>query len=409
MESISTEHPADNVSKVFVGRQPVFNRQGNIYAYELLFRDGYVNTAGILDGTQASASVLHDTLMEIGIEAIVGGKSAMINFNRELLLSHIPEILPADKVVLEILEDVEIDNLLIDCVKGLKQKGFTIALDDFEYHPNKQPLLDLADIIKIDVLALSSEQIQEHFQLLHPYPVKLVAEKVETQTDYELLFNAGFDYFQGFFFARPTIVSGKKLASNELAILDLVAKLQNPEAEIEDIEQLVEQNVSLSYKLLRFINSATFSPPEKITSLHRAIILFGLGQLRNWATLIAMAGNKKHSSELLRTAAVRAKFCESLSQASHSCTTGGYFIVGLFSVLDALLDQPMADIVEHLPLDDAIKGALNHQCNDTGAALKCAVACERCMLPDIHFADLKVTDIYAIHLESMLWAEGLFS
>ena len=409
MASVQTAHSPDSGHQAFVGRQPVFDRQGDIHAYELLFRQGPANFADVCDGTQASASVLHVTLMEIGLEAIVGTKISFINFNRDLLLSDIPDILPANKVVLEILEDVEIDQQLIDCVRKLKDKGFTIALDDFQYHPKWLPLLELANIIKIDVLELSPEQVHEHLELLRPYPVKLLAEKVETQADYERLYRDGFDYFQGYFFARPAVVSGKQLASNELALLQLISKLQNPHSEILDIEQLVEQDVSLSYKLLRFINSAAFGLPEKINSLHRAIIFFGLSHLRNWASLIAMASNKKHSSELLRTAAVRAKFCESLSQVDHSSMAGSYFMVGLFSVLDALLDQPMSNIVEHLPLEDDIKAALINQQGDVGAALRCALACERCHMQDIHFAGIDPAAIYAIHLESMLWAEKLIS
>ncbi len=401
--------PGEPVAQAFVGRQPVFNRRGDIYAYELLFREGHTNAAGVLDGTQASAQVLHNTLMEIGLETIAGGKQSLINFNRDLLLSEIPEILPANKVILEILEDVEVDDLLVECMQNLKQQGFTIALDDFEYDEKWQPLLKLADIIKIDVMALSPEQIQEHLRLLRPFKVKLLAEKVETQAEYEVLYNAGFDYFQGFFFARPAVISGNKLANNELALLKLISELQNPEAEIADIETLVEQNVSLSYKLLRFINSSAFALPEKVDSLRRAIIFFGLGKLRNWASLIAMSGNQKHSSELLRTAAVRAKFCESLAPDTRASTTGSYFIVGLFSVLDALLSHPMSEIIEHLPLEDSVKSALVDHSGETGAALQCALACEHCNMQEIHFADIDPTQLYTKHLESMLWAESLFS
>ena len=397
----------DTSNQAFVGRQPVFDRQGAIYAYELLFREGNVNSAGVVDGAQASARVLHHTLMGIGLDTIAGGKLSLINFNRDLLLSSIPKILPASKVVVEILEDVEVDDQLIDSLQGLKSKGFMLALDDFEYHPDWDPLLEMADIIKLDVQALSTEQIREHLELLRPGKARLLAEKVQTQAEHEMLHDAGFDYFQGYFFARPAVLSGRQLASNELALLELISKLNNPDAEVEDIEELVEHDVGLSYKLLRFINSAAFSLPETITSLHRAIIFFGLGQLRNWASLIVMADINKHSSELLRTATVRAKFCESLSHASHTGVAGSYFMVGLFSVLDALLDQPMTAITEHLPLDEDIKAALDHQHGDAGAALKCALACEQCALEDIHFFNLEPTDLYTLHLESMLWAESV--
>ena len=402
-------HPPQIQSRAFVGRQPIFDRQGNIHAYELLFREGHSNAAGSIDGTLASANVLHVTLMEIGLEEIVGTKLSFINFNRDLLLSNIPEILPANKVVIEILEDVEIDTQLIEAVEKLKEKGFAIALDDFQYEPKWLPLLDLADLIKIDVLALSSEQIREHVELLRPYDVKLLAEKVETLADYDQLYEAGFDYFQGYYFAKPAVVSGKRLASNQIALLQLIAKLQDPQTEIEDIEKLLEQDVSLSYKLLRFINSAAFGLSEKINSLHRAIIFFGLNQLRNWASLIAMASSKEHSSELLRTAAVRAKFCESLAQASDTLMASQYFMVGLFSVLDALLDQPMEDIVTHLPLEEDIIASLIDHSGDAGAALKCALACERCDMQGIQFADIDSSQLYAMHLEAMLWAEELTS
>ncbi len=409
MSSAQPAHSTEAQSQAFVGRQPILDRQGNIHAYELLFREGHINAAGVIDGTQASASVLHNTLMEIGLEEIVGTKLSFINFNRDLLLSNIPEILPANKVVIEILEDVEIDVHLIEAIQQLKKKGFTIALDDFEYDSKWIPLLDLADIVKIDVLAFSPEKIREHIKLLRPYAVKLIAEKVETQADYDQLYEAGFDYFQGYFFAKPAVVSGKQLASNELALLQLISKLQDPQTEIEEIEKLLEQDVSLSYKLLRFINSAAFGLSEKINSIQRAIIFFGLNQLRNWASLIAMASGKKHSSELLRTAAVRAKFCESLAQASGSKMINQYFMVGLFSVLDALLDQPMEDIVAQLPLDDDIIAALIDYSGELGAALKCALACEQCQMGDIQFADIEASTIYALHIDAMMWAKNLVS
>ena len=407
MSSVQAAHSLEINSKAFVGRQPIFDRQGNIHAYELLFREGHTNAAGVIDGTRASASVIHVTLMEIGLEEIVGTKLSFINFNRDLLLSNIPEILPANKVVIEILEDVEVDAQLIGAVRKLKEMGFTIALDDFEYDPKWLPLLDLADLIKIDVLALSSEQIREHIELLRSYNVKLLAEKVETQADYDQLYEDGFDYFQGYFFAKPAVVSGKHLATNEVALLQLISKLQDPQTEIEEIEKLLEQDVSLSYKLLRFINSAAFGLSEKINSLHRAVIFFGFNQLRNWASLIAMASDKKHSSELLRTASVRAKFCESLAQTSGSKEISQYFMVGLFSVLDALLDQPMEDIVSQLPLEDDIIATLIDHSGELGAALKCALACEQCQMRDIQFADIEPSEIYALHLDAMLWADNL--
>ena len=241
------------------------------------------------------------------------------------------QLLPPDKVFLEILEDVAIDQELVDAVRGYQQEGFKIVLDDFVHHPEWEPLVELADIVKLDVLGVSAADSQAQLTRLRPYGVKILAEKVETQADYDALRAAGFDYFQGYFFAKPQVVQNRRLPESHLGVLRLMARLSDPEIEIDEVHRLVTENVGLSYKVLRFINSAFFALPQKVDSIHRGVVYFGLEQLKRWVSLLVLAGVDGKPYELFRIALVRARHCEQLGEMMGCSDSSAYFTAGLFS------------------------------------------------------------------------------
>ena len=394
----------DESTDAFVARQPIFDRSVEVVGYELLFRSGQIAQAAVSDGTQATAQLIVNTFMEIGLETLVGAQPAFVNCTREFLLSDAVQLLPPDKVFLEILEDVAIDQELVDAVRGYQQEGFKIVLDDFVHHPEWEPLVELADIVKLDVLGVSAADSQAQLTRLRPYGVKILAEKVETQADYDALRAAGFDYFQGYFFAKPQVVQNRRLPESHLGVLRLLARLSDPEIEIDEVHRLVTENVGLSYKVLRFINSAFFALPQKVDSIHRGVVYFGLEQLKRWVSLLVLAGVDGKPYELFRIALVRARHCEQLGEMMSCSDSSAYFTAGLFSTLDALLDVPMQELIASLPLTEELTVALTTHSGPIGEAVRCAIAYERQDWPRVTFADLDGAVIRDAYVAAVDWS-----
>lgn len=390
---------------VFVGRQPIFNMKQKIYAYELLFRSSEVNSADHLDGKIATANVLHNALLEIGLDELVGDSYAFINFPRELVINGITDILPPERVVIEILEDVVIDDELITGIQSLSEQGFRIALDDFVYGDEWLPLLELTDIIKLDVMNKTTEDINKTVQLLKPYDVTLLAEKVETRNEFEVYQQMGIEYFQGYFFAKPNVVKKDKIPENHIALLQLISRLQDPDIEIKEVEELLTHTVSLSFKLFRYVNSASYGLSRKFDSIPQATIYFGLKKLKDLASMIALTDiNNNSSSELIHIGLARAKMCEILALKLGSQDKDTYFLIGLFSILEALLSLPLDDIIARLALSEDVINALLTHIGDKGEALECSLACEECRYSDIKFKDLELNVITQAYVEAMGWA-----
>lgn len=388
----------------FVGRQPIFDKNMTVYAYELLFRTGQQNHAGIIDGNQASSQVMLNTFTEFGLDSIVGKHFAFINLTQDLLTDEIIQLLPKDRVVLEILEDVTVNDELVDSVRNLSSQGYSIALDDFIYDDSWQPLVEIADIIKLDVLNMEVKEVEEYVRLLRPYKARLLAEKVETMEQFGFLKNLDFDYYQGYFLSKPTIVEGKRTPTNKISILQLMAKLMQPDPVQTEIESLIAQDVTLSYKILRFINASCFALPRKIESINEATIYLGLNNIRRFASMIAMAGFNDQPHEVLLTALVRARMCELLANAAGYPDQETYFTLGLFSTLDIMLAMPMAQVVRELPLGKELEQALLNNAGDLGAALVCTRAYEHQQWDAVQFADLSRADIATMYLKSVQWS-----
>lgn len=395
------------MSDIYIGRQPIYDRKLDVYAYELLFRAAEDNSAKFTDGDQATSDVIVNTFLEIGIDNIVGNRLAFINLTRAFFVGEHTISLPRDRVVLELLEDIEADEEVVNSVKRLTEQGYSIALDDFIYHESLQPLVQLADIVKIDIMALSRDEVREHVEALRQHPLRLIAEKVETREDHDFCMELGFDYFQGYFLAQPKVIHGQRLPNNRLAILKLLSSLQNPEITPQQLDDLIATDVAFSYRILRYVNSAAFSLPRKIESIQQAVVILGLRTIKSWTTLLAMSQVDDKPTELVVTAMVRGKMAEEMARALNAEQPDSFFTVGLFSALDALMDNSMEEILTQLPLADHITQALLHKGGGLhGEILNCVLAYERGEWENLGCSQLGTHRIRTCYLEALQWASA---
>ncbi len=345
----------------YVARQPIFDHRKKISGYELLFRDQLAKYDPGVDGDVATSTVLSNSYFSIGMESLVGDKRSFINFTESLLLQKFPLLLPTESTVIEILEDVNPTEQLVAACQEMAHKGYNFALDDFVYTPKLQPLIDLANIIKFDFRLSSMDEIQTYLKKIQRRDdLIILAEKVETYDEYQSAIDMGFNLFQGFFFCKPELVSGKEIPGSQIALLQIMAEVNQPEIGLEKIESLIAPDVSLSYKLLRYINSAFFAKAQKISSIQQALVYMGESEIRRFVSLVAMSNLAKGKpGELIRTSCVRGKFCELVGELARQKTTPSeLFTLGMFSLIDAILDQPMDRVMQELPLDEDIKTAL---------------------------------------------------
>ena len=368
------------IKNVYLARQPIFDRRGKVVAYELLFRTGFNNAYdSIQDGDYASSKTITDSFATLGINLLTGGKPAFINFTRNLILDETAIIFPREILTVEVLENVTADKDVLEACRKIKHHGYMIALDDFVYRPELDGLIGLADIIKVDFLISDRAERRSIIDRIGRGRVKFLAEKVETQEEFTDAKKMGFSYFQGYFFSRPYIVEGRALPGNKLNYMQILREINEPDADFELLEHIVKRDISLTYKLLRFINSAAFGFQAKIQSIRQALTLLGLNEFRKWASLMALAelGSDK-PEELTVSVMMRAKFCEFLaSKVNLREKKDDLFLLGMFSNIDAFIDRPMADVVAELPLSDEIKNALCGQSNQLRDALDIVIAYER--------------------------------
>lgn len=344
-----------------VARQPIFDRRRKISGYELLFRDQTAKYDPGVDGDVATSTVLSNSYFSIGMDALVGSKKSFINFTESLLVQKYPLLLPNDTTVIEILENVNPTAELVAACNEMARKGYSFALDDFTYAPELQPLIDLAQIIKFDFRLSSMEDIQSYLkQIRNRDNIILLAEKVETYDEFKQAVEMGFDLFQGFFFCKPELVTGKEIPGSQLALLQILAEVNTPNFDIEKLEHLITPDVSLSYKLLRYINSAFFAKAQRISSIQQALVYMGEAEIRRFVSLITMSNLAKGKpGELIRMACIRGKFCELVGDiAKDSVQPAQLFTLGMFSLIDAILDQPMHKVMKELPLEATINNAL---------------------------------------------------
>lgn len=402
----SIEAPVGN-TQFLIGRQAIFDAQLQVMGYELLYRSSQMNAATFSDGDAVTAQVMINAFLEIGLDKLVGPHLAFINLTSRFLRDHLCEEFPKDRVVLEILEDIPMDDSVLESLSRLSNLGYTLALDDFEYHENLRPMVERSQMVKLDMMALGMDRFAEQVALLRQFNVKLLAEKVESQEEFEFCKKLGLDYFQGYFFCKPLIVEGSRIPPNQMAILTLLGKLQNPDANMNDIEEIIRQDVSLSYKVLRYVNSAFFALSKKVDSIRQAACLVGLARLKTWATLLVMAGLDQKPLELLMVALVRGKMCEELAVTLRATNADEYFTVGLFSVLDALLDKPLEEVLTLLELSSPVQKALIERSGQMGNVLKYVLAYESGDWESITSQSLEMEMLRQSYLAALAFKDSL--
>ncbi len=390
-----------NGSEVFIGRQPIFDRGERVSGYEILFRADDPQRANVLDSEAATATVVLNSLTEIGIERIVGSHVAWINLSRESLLSGIATMLPPAVAGVEILEGQLVDDALIGAVRELKHQGYRIALDDFEFQPEFAPLIELADVVKLDHLALGPERFAAQVELLKPYPTALLAEKVETQEAHNFCKRLGCDLFQGFFYQKPELLHERRIELRAGSILRVMSALQNTDLQFDELEPLIAHDLPLSLRLLRYINSAFFGLRHEVSSVRQALVLLGIENVRQWATLTVMGSIEGKTPELTSTALIRARFCE-LAGSTSGLDGSALFTVGMFSLMDALLDVSLEDVAAELPFPDEMRVALLRHAGPMGRILDAATALESGYYGD---AKALVPDAAQLYVQSLLWAQ----
>lgn len=395
---------------VFVARQPIFDRSFRVFGYELLFRQSTENFYNAIDGDQATSSVITNSLWVIGLEHLTNNRQVFVNITEKILREETLSILPPVQVVLEILETIDPTDEIIAKCKELKRKNFMLALDDFVFHSRFQSLVELADIIKIDVLATPYLLQKELIQRYTNTKIKYLAEKVETYEQYEQALTLGYSYFQGYFFSKPVVVSGKDIPTSKLTVLKIIKDMNRDDLDIKRLKEIIQKDVSLSYKLLKFINSATFGFKLKIASIEQALVLLGQRETMKWLCLVAAREIAKGKpNELLLISVVRARFSELVA-----CETGvtpkaaEAFTMGLFSLVDALLDRDIAVILKQLPVTDEISDALLGRDNRLHDILQLARACEKGNWADIqrygNKMKLPLKVISSLYMEALKWA-----
>jgi c-di-GMP phosphodiesterase len=398
------------LDEVFIGRQPIFDRDMRTQAYELLFRSGSENRAVFLDGDTATSEVIHNTFVDIGLQRLVGSKTAFVNLTRSFFTNGTAFAFPHERVVLELLEDIAIDRDVIEGVRALTERGYTIALDDYVYDPSHAPLLELVKIVKIDLSRLNQAELHEHVRELRRYGVRLLAEKVETEDQYRGCLDLGFDYFQGYFLSRPNVIQGQRIPTNRLAVVQLMSRVYRSNLDLRDLEAQISRDVSLSYHLLRFINSAFYGLPKPIESIRRAVVYLGQNAIRNWISIMALRSLDTANSDRLVSALVRARMTQRLAEMSGLAQVDSFFTVGMFSSLEEMLHLPMAEVLKELPLTDEVNAALLDRAGAMGEALNCALAFEQESSEDARcFRLLDAARTGQLYLESVAWAHDVES
>jgi len=384
-----------------------------VYAYELLFRIGEENCFPDIPPDEATSKILTSTHLSLGIEEITGDKKAFINFHRDTLMFRFPTSLDANKVVIEIVETVEVDEALVSACRHIRGLGYPIALDDYDMKGKWEAFIPFTSIVKIDITEIAHDEIPALVERFKSKNIKLVAEKIETYEEFNKFKAMGFDYFQGYFLAKPEIVKHRKLGPSSLTMMELLTLSSQAKLNFDEVNKIIERDPSLTYLLLRFINNPMVNKRHKITSLKHALTFMGEIEVKKFISLLALANlNDGQPTELLQMALVRAKFCELVfSQLKDADNPLKGFLTGLLSLLDAMMEQRIDDLVSKVPISDDVKNAL---CGGTGMLRNCltlAQLFERAKWAGIQqFAvkyDISQSLLHSYYNEAIKWAKHI--
>jgi len=404
------DKPGPKPGTHFVARQPVLTADEKVFGYEILFRDGIEDFFRHSDADVASRSTLN-TSMLLGLDVLCDGRRAFINCTRDILIKDYITLLPSEQTVVEILENVPADDLVVAACHRLKESGYQIALDDFVVDDPRQLLTDLADIIKVDLRQTSTAEAAAMVKRYGPWRCRMLAEKVETRDEFLVAKKAGFVYFQGYFFRKPETLKVHEIPANRLAYLRMLQAVSKPELEVREIENAIKGEASLCYRLLRYLNSSAFGFSTEIHSVRHALSILGEREVRRWIRLVATLGaGQGRTSELVLSALVRARFCELLSpKIEHG--ESDLFLMGLLSMMDTILEIPMNQVLDNVPIDKESKAVLLGGASRLRPLYQLMLAQESGewqggadLARQLHVTE---SDVAQVHWQSMQWAREM--
>lgn len=403
------ERRGGHVMDAFLARQPILDEKQRIYAYEIFYRSGLVNAYTGTDPDEATSQVIVDAFQNLGLDALTAGKPAFINFSTTLLERGVATLFPNKQLVVEVLESVRRSTEVLEKCRELKEAGYTIALDDFVYSEDSKDFLDIADIVKIDLLVTDSKELKDVAQRLKKRDVILLAEKVETHETFKLAAELGFTLFQGYFFSRPEVVTTKALAPLHFLCLELISEANGDRMELGRLTEVISRDLSLTYSLLRLPNSAAFARRHPTTTVKQALVLLGERETRKWVSLIAL--QRMSSTQLeapVMTSLVRGRFLELMAEKTkwHD-VKGMLFLCGLFSLLDVILQRPLSNILEELQAPPETIDLLIHGRGPYQDFWRLLLAYEQGQWDDVKTSaqklDLEVGTIAAAYLGALEW------
>ncbi|ADM39124.1 cyclic di-GMP phosphodiesterase [Bacillus spizizenii ATCC 6633 = JCM 2499] len=404
--------------RVFVARQPIFNRKEQVVAYELLYRESEENIYSAKDGDQATTDLVINSFLNIGIEKLTEGKRCFVNFTESLMFSNLPTSFNPKQLVIEILEDIPITPALVSRCKELKKMGYMLALDDFyAINPQNEGLLEklmsYIDILKIDFLKTTRMERRKILQTYACRGLIFLAEKVETRKEYKQAAQDGFQLFQGYFFSEPRIISGHDLSTHFYSYYELLNELSKEQPNIKRVTEYIERDLSLSYQILKFLNSSHSRLSQKIESIQQAIMLLGFNEIKRWIYILSFKdlSRKGHSSkhEIIKISLMRAKLCELLARKTARPQPASYMLIGMFSLIDTLLHREIEDIIQELPLKDEVGQALLGHQNDYYQMLelvKCIESNNWDTCTELG-KELDKEEAYECYLEALEWCHNL--
>jgi c-di-GMP-related signal transduction protein len=404
----------DSRSVLCVARQPILNRARRVFGYELLYRESVESSGCAVGSNLASSRVLSDAVLALGLDRLTCGKPAFVNFTRSLLLSGASGLLPPTSLVIEVLETVEIDAEVLAACRRLRAHGYALALDDFVPGSDAEQLLPFVRFVKVDVLTTGALERNRLADRLKPMGISLIAEKVETQEMADNVLAHGYSLVQGYHFCRPTTFAAPAMPAGRIAHLRLFAALSQDDLTVDELENLIKHDVSLSYRVLRSVNSAATGVHREVTSVRQALVLLGLDYIRKWASVWALAGlNDGGTQETVSVALLRARCCEVLGAQMGGEKANGSFLLGLCSLLDVIIGRPMSEVLGEMPLPSDTREALLGQANRDRALLDAVIAYERgewanaaAALAPLGLKDAALPGAYA---EALKWARELNS
>jgi c-di-GMP-related signal transduction protein len=397
-------HPS--VAQIHVGRQPIYDRSGDVIAYELLFRDTADATAASQAGTRATSQVMVVAFTEFGVDELVGTKACFINVTRDFLVGDLDLPFDCGHAGLEIIESVVVDDAVVEGVTDLVARGFTVALDDFSWGSDKERLLHLATYVKINLLNKDADSVAEDMRRFSEYPrIQLIAERLEDEEQFQLAFRLGFNFFQGHVLGYPHVLSRATLSPARATRLQMLAVFNQEDVSIDEVGMHVTRDPALSYRLLQATNSAASGMRAQVSSVHEAIVMLGLAKVRAWITLMLLGDFTELTEDPILVTMTRARFCQ-LVAVSRDASGDSAFTVGLLSGISDTLGQPPATLVSQLPLAPAVRAALVEHTGELGDVLEVVCAYERGLVDAIG-GPVGSTELTHAYLSALRWANQI--